>query len=60
MLIDHIAAWAKTAGASALVLDVIADNTAAIALYERTGFLRLEGDALGERAPGETRFVRSL
>jgi GNAT superfamily N-acetyltransferase len=59
-LIDSVAAWAAVDGASALVLDVVADNAHAIALYERTGFLRFHGEALGEHAPGEIRFVRSL
>jgi ribosomal protein S18 acetylase RimI-like enzyme len=57
-LIDSVAAWAKAAGATALVLEVVAANAPAIALYERTGFLRLDGEATGELAPGEIRFVR--
>jgi GNAT superfamily N-acetyltransferase len=59
-LIDSVAAWAKAAGATALVLGVVADNAPALALYERTGFRRSDGEALGERAPGEIRLVRSL
>jgi len=59
-LIDNVAAWAKTAGATELVLDVVEDNVPAIALYERTGFLQYDGEGMGERAPGELRFVRSL
>jgi GNAT superfamily N-acetyltransferase len=59
-LIDSVAAWAKAAGATALVLGVVADNAPAIALYERTGFRRLDGEALDERAAGEIRLVRSL
>lgn len=60
LLINSVAAWAEASGATALVLDVMASNAAAIALYERNGFLRWEDDALGERMPGELRFVRSL
>ena len=59
-LIESVAAWARSAGASLLILDVVADNTAALALYERTGFLRFEGEALGERATDEIRLARSL
>jgi GNAT superfamily N-acetyltransferase len=59
-LIESVAAWAKAAGASALVLDVVATNAPAIALYERAGFLHVEGDALGECAVNEIRLVRSL
>ena len=59
-LIDSVAAWAKATGATALVLDVVAANTSAIALYERTGFRRFTGDAPGDRAPNEIRFVRTL
>jgi hypothetical protein len=39
---------------------VVADNAAAIALYERTGFLPVDGEAMGERGPGEIRFLRSF
>ena len=59
-LIDSVAAWAQAAGASALVLAVIASNTPAIALYERTGFLRLDGTSTSESAPSEIRLVRVL
>ena len=59
-LIDRVAAWAIAAGATVLVLDVVAGNAPAIALYDRAGFLTFDGDAMGERAPGELRFVRSL
>lgn len=59
-LIDSVATWAKESGASVLVLDVVEENAPAIALYERAGFLRFDGAAMGERAPGELRFVRSL
>ena len=59
-LIDSVAAWAKAAGASALVLEVVANNAAAIALYECAGFQRLEGDALGDVDANEIRLVRSL
>jgi GNAT superfamily N-acetyltransferase len=59
-LIDNVATWAATAGATVLVLDVVAGNAAAIALYDRAGFLRFDGEAMGELAPGEIRFVRSL
>ncbi|WP_438040345.1 GNAT family N-acetyltransferase [Sorangium sp. So ce128] len=59
-LIDSVAAWAKAVGATALVLDVVAANAPAVALYERTGFLRLDGASMGELAPSEIRLVRSL
>ena len=59
-LIDSVAAWAENAGATTLVLDVVASNTPAIALYERAGFVRFDGEALGERAPHEIRLFRSL
>jgi GNAT superfamily N-acetyltransferase len=59
-LIECVAAWAQAAGAAALVLDVVVTNKPAIVLYERTGFLRIKGDAMGERAPNEIRLVRSL
>jgi RimJ/RimL family protein N-acetyltransferase len=59
-IIQAVATWAKHSGASVLVLDVVEGNAPAIALYERAGFVRFDGDAIGERAPGELRFVRSL
>lgn len=59
-LIHTVATWAKNSGAEWLVLDVVEKNTAAIALYERVGFVRFDGDTMGERAPGELRFVRAL
>jgi hypothetical protein len=59
-LIDSVAAWAEASGAIALVLDVVAANTSAIALYERKGFRRFDGDAAGDLAPNEIRLVRSL
>src|SRR5262249_44266655 len=59
-LIASVAAWAEATGATALVLDVVAANTSAIALYERTGFRRFDGEAMGDRAPNEIRFVRTL
>jgi GNAT superfamily N-acetyltransferase len=59
-LIESVAAWAKAAGATALVLDVVATNGSAIALYERMDFQLLDDDLMGERAPNEIRFVRSL
>jgi GNAT superfamily N-acetyltransferase len=59
-LIDRVATWAKAAGASVLVLDVVAGNTPALALYQGAGFVRFDGEAMGVRAPSELRFVRSL
>lgn len=59
-LIESVATWAKASGATTLVLDVVTANAAAIARYERSGFVRCAGDALGGCAPGELRFVRSL
>jgi len=59
-LIESVAAWAAAAGATLLVLDVVAGNAAAIALYRRAGFVSFDGEAMGERAPGEVRFVRTL
>lgn len=59
-LVESVAAWAKADGANALVLDVVEGNAPAIALYERTGFRQVEGDAMGEQAPGEIRLVRWL
>jgi ribosomal protein S18 acetylase RimI-like enzyme len=59
-LIDSVATWAKESGASVLVIDVVEENAPAIALYERAGFVRFDSEAMGERAPGELRFVRSL
>jgi hypothetical protein len=37
-----------------------ADNTPAIALYERAGFGPTEGGAMGEPTTGEIRLLRSL
>jgi GNAT superfamily N-acetyltransferase len=59
-LIESVAAWAAAAGAAVLMLEVVAGNAAAIALYERTGFVPFEGTEMGECASGEVRFVRSL
>lgn len=59
-LIDSVVAWARAAGATMLVLDVVEGNAMAIALYGRAGFRPFHGESLGERATGEARFVRSL
>jgi GNAT superfamily N-acetyltransferase len=59
-LIESVAACATAAGASALVLDVVAANAPAIALYEHSGFLRSDGASVGESAPNEVRLVRPL
>jgi GNAT superfamily N-acetyltransferase len=59
-LIDTVADWARSEGASALVLDVVASNAPAIALYERTGFLRMDGARASDVAANEIRLVRSL
>jgi GNAT superfamily N-acetyltransferase len=59
-LIDGVATWATAAGATVLVADVVAGNAAAMALYDRAGFVRFDGEAMGERATGEIRLVRSL
>ena len=59
-LIESVAAWATAAGATALVLDVVAANAPAIALYERAGFQRSDDASLGEPAPNEIRLVRRL
>jgi ribosomal-protein-alanine N-acetyltransferase len=59
-LIESVTTWARTAGATALVLDVVAANAPAVALYTAAGFVRVDDQALGERAPGEIRLVRSL
>jgi GNAT superfamily N-acetyltransferase len=59
-LIDSVAAWAKIAGAKTLMLDVVADNAEAIALYERAGFRRCDDQVRGECPPGEIRLARSL
>jgi GNAT superfamily N-acetyltransferase len=59
-LIDRVAAWSRGVGARELVLDVVADNVRAIALYERTGFVRCVSDRLGDPPLGEVRLVRSL
>jgi GNAT superfamily N-acetyltransferase len=59
-LIDAVADWARSQGATALVLDVVEDNHPASALYASTGFELFTGDSLGERAPGEIRMVKPL
>ena len=59
-LIENVADWAKAAGATALVLDVVAANGSAISLYERMGFQLFDEDPPPERALNEIRFVRSL
>jgi GNAT superfamily N-acetyltransferase len=59
-LIESVAKWAAAAGATVLLLDVVAGNAAAIALYGHAGFVPFEGKAMGELASGEVRFVRSL
>lgn len=59
-LIDAVADWARSEGATALVLDVVEDNHPAIALYASRGFDLFTGDSLGERAPGEIRMVKSI
>src|SRR5689334_15625349 len=59
-LIESVAVWAAAAGAAVLMLDVIAGNAAAIALYHHAGFVPFDSEAMGERTPAEIRFVRSL
>lgn len=59
-LIESVAAWAYAAGATMLVLDVVAGNAAAIALYAHAGFVPFDGGTMGELASGEVRFVRPL
>lgn len=59
-LIESVAGWATEVGARVLALDVRDGNLAAIALYERAGFLRVTDDSLGEPALGETRFMLCL
>lgn len=60
LLVDSVVAWAVAAGARGVVVDVMADNAAAIALYERVGFTRVNGDELDSPAPdpGELRLAR--
>ena len=60
LLIESVAGWAIADGAGILVLDVVERNAAAISLYLHAGFARFEGEAMGENAAGELRFVRSL
>lgn len=60
LLIESVAAWAAATGATGLVLDVVAANRSAICLYERTGFQLVDRHLMGECAPNEIRFVRSL
>lgn len=59
-LVESVAAWATDALARTLVLDVIESNEAAIALYERAGFVRSIDATLGEPAAGELRLARRL
>ncbi len=59
-LIDAVADWARSEGATALVLDIMEDNYPAIALYASRGFELFTGDSLAERAPGEIRMVKSI
>jgi GNAT superfamily N-acetyltransferase len=44
VLIDAVVAWAAAEGASTLMLDVLPDNAAARALYERAGFTPVATD----------------
>jgi GNAT superfamily N-acetyltransferase len=60
LLIESVAAWATSAGASTLVLDVVAGNAPALAMYEHCGFARCEHGVFGEPEPGEIRLARSL
>jgi GNAT superfamily N-acetyltransferase len=59
-LIESVTAWAQADGATSLVLALYADNAAALALYERNGFRRVDDDSFGERPAGELRLERSL
>lgn len=59
-LIEAVAAWATDGLARVLVLDVMEGNEAALALYERAGFVRPIDVTLGEPAEGELRLVRPL
>ncbi len=59
-LIESVAAWAADGGASELRLDVVAANAGAIALYERSGFVRLDAGPTDALASDEIRLVRRL
>jgi GNAT superfamily N-acetyltransferase len=59
-LIDAVADWASSEGATALALDVVKDNHSAIALYASKGFELFTGGSLGEREPHEIRMVKSI
>jgi GNAT superfamily N-acetyltransferase len=59
-LIESVVAWAEADGASELVLDVVATNASAIALYQRSRFVRLDAEPMSELAASEIRLVRRL
>lgn len=59
-LVGAVNDWARSEGANTLVLDVVVENTGAIALYEGLGFELFEGEAFGVREPGECRMVRAI
>ena len=48
-LVQAVLEWAESAGASAVRLDVVEGNTAAIGLYERNGF-RFTGGMISQPA----------
>lgn len=58
-LVDEVEAWACRVGADLLRLDVVAGNTAALALYERAGF-RYTGEVLDEDGRRELRMSKVL
>lgn len=60
LLIESVADWATAEGARALVLEVVAVNAPAVAMYERAGFVSLEGETRTASDARELRLVRSL
>ena len=58
-LMHAFAEWARSDGASTLVLDVVERNAGAIAFYVSLGFERYDGDAMGVREDGEIRMTRA-
>jgi len=58
-LVDEVAGWARRVGAHLLRLDVVEGNTAALCLYERTGF-RCTGEVVEEDGRRELRMSKVL
>jgi ribosomal protein S18 acetylase RimI-like enzyme len=59
-LLEAVGLWAESRGARTLSLDVISSNRAALALYDRHGFVARTGSEAGEASSSELHLTKRL